>query len=938
MSYQPVFKGWKLLTLSDLVVAYRKAKADCFFENAFPTAINFAQYEQNLIKNLEGLLHRLKENEGITSQADLLGTCRFVPKKLVLTPRDSNVQSGHAHISNTKKSFEYICRVKNLNPEFRVVGDFPVDTHVISALWINMVGHKFDACLNDKDIYGARLKRVRSDDLNSSGPKAFHITAVGSFEPYFQPYKKWRNDGFSAIRTEIDQGRSVVAASLDLRSYYHLIDSGFISEPNFQKEIGLTDEKALTKEEKLFTKQLATLLNDWSDKAKKFSSQFQNSNSKSDEINGGLTIGLTASRIFSNVLLHKWDKLVREKLTPVHYGRYVDDMFLVILDGGAITDTPSFIAFLKERLPEVVKDAESNTINRDANGGVPLQIDLGKGYQKNSMIQLQPSKQKLFLLAGNAGLDLIDSIEQEITKLSSERRLMPTPDQLERTTAAKVLAAGDDISENADTLRRADGLTIHRLSWSLQLRHVETLAHDLPPAEWKKQRNDFFEFAHNHVLRPDKIFAHYQHLPRLLSFSITSREWSEAERIISSSLEALKILAEKCDSHAAINGKENCSVKPEIWEQLQASLVLSFIDAAASSYPKSLLFEEKPHPRVKRVAEMLVSLLLGKMPVFDDAFWQAFSYGNFLEVAPLIAISDLAKEPYKLLHQKNDSILLKSESAIKQQLDIWKEFQQTELLTIDVIFDFLISTRNIRLNSTHGDESSNELITPFLFPTRPFTPEEISELAPQCVGKFENANESDKSPASIWAAYVRALRGTWVNPVLLEDGQYKGNIDQKPCYKIGNISNKRIYVAITNFATEEDSWGKTASGKSDLTLERYKRLCDIVNQSITTKPKPDYVLLPELSLPLEWVDSIANRLRSSGINLIAGTEYRHVSPKALFSEVCLVLTDDRLGYPATVRIWQPKLEPSVGEDKELTSKIGKAVACFSKKYATKANL
>jgi len=39
MGYQAYFTGWQNLSLEDLVVAYRKAKADCFFENTFPAAI-----------------------------------------------------------------------------------------------------------------------------------------------------------------------------------------------------------------------------------------------------------------------------------------------------------------------------------------------------------------------------------------------------------------------------------------------------------------------------------------------------------------------------------------------------------------------------------------------------------------------------------------------------------------------------------------------------------------------------------------------------------------------------------------------------------------------------------------------------------------------------------------------------------------------------------
>ena len=89
------------------------------------------------------------------------------------------------------------------------------------------------------------------------------------------------------------------------------------------------------------------------------------------------------------------------------------------------------------------------------------------------------------------------------------------------------------------------------------------------------------------------------------------------------------------------------------------------------------------------------------------------------------------------------------------------------------------------------------------------------------------------------------------------------------------------------------------------------------------KPRPDYVLFPELSIPLRWLNSIAARLSTAGISLIAGTEYRHSAGNKILSEAVLVLADNRLGYPTFVKIWQPKLEPAVGEDKELTAKFGK---------------
>ncbi|WP_301181693.1 hypothetical protein [Thalassolituus sp. UBA3500] len=82
MIYRASFNGWDNLTIEDLLVAYRKAKADCFFENTFPIAIKFAEYEQDLLANRNGLPGQLKSNSGFEADKDLLGDFRLLPRKL----------------------------------------------------------------------------------------------------------------------------------------------------------------------------------------------------------------------------------------------------------------------------------------------------------------------------------------------------------------------------------------------------------------------------------------------------------------------------------------------------------------------------------------------------------------------------------------------------------------------------------------------------------------------------------------------------------------------------------------------------------------------------------------------------------------------------------------------------------------------------------------
>ncbi|WP_158135735.1 RNA-directed DNA polymerase [Photobacterium damselae] len=914
MSYKAKFQGWDRLSITDLLAAYRKAKADCFFENTFPTAVKFAEFEQNLYQNIENLKNQLVSNKSFFENEELLGECRLVPKKLSLKLKKSIPANGHVHLSNPNRAVEHLLKHHDITPEFRIIGDFPVEAHIISALWINMVGHKFDAKLSDC-CYGARLKRIRIDNFfNEDDDKEFHISSVGSFVPYFQPYQKWRNDGLNAIRGELEKKRNVIAVSLDLKSYYHSLDAGFLVSKDLHSELDLN----LTNDELTFTKELILLINNWSKKANEFSKEISSKNSR---IPGGLVIGLTASRIISNVHLHVWDKLIQQKIAPIHYGRYVDDMFLVIRDTGTICNSTDLMNYLQERLGEEV-------INKKNKKEI-WEINQGKNFQGKSKITLQGDKQKLFILQGRTGLDLLDSIEKDIHELSSEHRLMPTPDQLEDSTAARVLSASGAVGEKADTLRRADGLTIRRLSWSLQLRHVETLAKDLPSSEWKEQRSDFYQFAYNHIIRPDNLFNYFNYLPRLLGFAISMGEWNQAEQIVLrsfGSIEKLKDASSK-NNNIEINGVST-KAKSELWDYLRGSLIWQFIDIAIRYYSPEEMLKDRRHYKEKRLEKLFLEALLNSLNAVEVLFPLKLELSYFHEKSPLVAMADLAKEPYKNILKGPAAEYLVGKFSTTKENAIIDELNASKLVNVDILKKFMKSTQNSRLEKVKQVKREGESYLPYLFPTRPLNPDEISALAPECVGLKTNSGEiSNEKSSVLWAKYTQALRGVWVKPILIATEQDSEQSVIRKKYinmiNIGTKKKKNINIALTNFKTDDDDWSAMASGKSNLTLKRYQRLSEMVNQTLRLYPKPDYVIFPELSLPLRWVNSISSSLNSAGISLIAGTEYRHYKNNKIISEAYLSLLDDRLGYPAFVRIFQPKLQPAVSEDKELITKYGK---------------
>lgn len=901
MAYKAIFNGWKNISLQDLLVAYRKAKADCFFENIFPISCAFANYENDLIENLHKLLKNIKSEDGFENLEYLLGTPRILPKKLTLKelPPDffeSSCKNGHVHFSNPKREIENIKKYNDFVAEFRIVGDFPVDTHIISALWINMIGHKFDVLLS-KSSYGSRLRRLRVEDNNS---KSFHISSIGSFKPYFNQYQKWRKNGLKSIRDNLHNGNNVIAVSLDFKCFYHNIDPQFLSSDEFLKEI----EIELSSEEKVFNLHMSDLLSKWSDKAiifvKNLSKIHDAASNDNDTENGGLVVGLTASRIISNVLLHKWDKLIKEKITPIYYGRYVDDLFLVIQDPGNICDIEDLMKFLQNRIGD----------NHIKNGKGDLwEVYLGEYYQKKSQLQFQSNKQKLFVLEGQTGCDLLDSIEKEIHELSSEYRLMPVPDQLEQSTAARVLSASSTTRNQADTLRRADGLTIRRLSWSLQLRHIEMLAKDLPKKEWKNERAEFYEFAHNHILRPDRFFDHYIYLSRLLGFAIGMNDWDRVLNIVAQSFESIDFLQSlslsRINKSIDINGCEfDDNVK--VWQEIFVSLAKDFIESL-SKYLNLRDFsnEKSPSDKINRI----IFKISEKLDITYKGIYRDYIYLDIFKKSKRMLVSDLANIPYKDFLTKNFAKNLLKEFNIENENKILLEFEKTDLLKIEILKEFI----NNRKKEVHN----LNVFSPYLFPTRPYTPEEIVNISPECIWPKK---KEDKSPRAIWANYVQVLRGVWIKPsVLTEEDNYNNRM-----VKIGSSLKNKIVVAITSIYLSDEEWSHSACEKPLLTIQRYRKIAKLVNEAIHLTPRPDYLVFPELSIPIEWVASISNRLLKAGISLIAGTEYRHRNSKKIYSEACLSLVDDSLGYPAAIRIWQPKLQPAVGEEHTLISKYGKS--------------
>jgi len=881
-------ESWSDVDLEDLLGAFRKAKADCFFERSIYCAEQFSGYEQALFSNLRSLLSELHDGRVSEVFQRSLGTPRIFAKCLGATPKEGN--APQCFFSDATRAFDRLQDTHDLTPEFRLVGDFEVDMHVLSGLWINLIGHKYDARLRGH-AFGSRVRRYGRTGLRDRPAGDYQYDAVGSFEPYFQPYRAWRDRGIAAIRSALDADEAVVALTLDFSSYYHNIDPSFMTDPAFLRTIGLE----LNEWEIEFTQDLAGALQAWGVKASRF---INFGTRRASGQHGGLPIGLAAVRIITNVLLSAFDERILDALAPVYYGRYVDDVFLVIRDSGRIRSTTALWEFIRQRAGDIFLEEETPGVH---------EVQLPGGYQGRSRLILKQEKQKVFFLRGQSGRDLLNNIAHQVNTLSSERRLMPLAEDMDTMASARALAAANGTAEEPDSLRRADGLTLRRLGWALQLRSAEILARDLDRKAWPEERRRFYDFACAHILRPDKILEHIDGLARLLSLAVSLADWSDALKMYRNASQALtKLEAELQSRSCKINGQPR-RLTDRVWRGLEEWVQGACREAVLRAIP----YNPRQALQLSRAAHDLMSAL----DIDRDV-------EALLDVIRELREADWAKRPYRehlRLDADRERPAIRGEARLPQ---IFRHYEKmSEFLDSSRVQEATPGVRRVNLLALTADRQLTPSMLPYILATRPYSAQDIALYRPEeCVFGINGV-----PPAQAWARYCLAIRGT---PQSAPDLSGGGPARRAPTERLvdltGTAAGLSARLGITSLETSQHTWAVAAEGRPDRSAERYKRLATIVNLAVQASPRPTHLILPELSVPEAWLDTISSVLLEAGISLIAGLDYDLHGADRISSSAVLVLRDDRLGFKSAVQIRQPKLQAAPNEEEHLLRSYGKA--------------
>lgn len=287
---------------------------------------------------------------------------RIVPKKIKWGTKgsDTDESANGKFITNVTSTSQI--EIEKVNYFF----DGPIELHLIAVLWIMQDGRILDAQLGH-ECCGSRLVGSIHEDSDKS---------AGLFLKYHEQYSKWRDTGIRKAKQILVEDRSNVAIlGLDIQEYFYRIRLDFkvVGDAIRQVQIEENDGDDTPQNSNL----LRCIDRMGRTYRKIIAPYLELTHTGLTEMDSGLPIGLCSSVVLANWYLKDFDELVRKSVRPSYYGRYVDDILIVVpaardpekVDGSPVS------AFMDEILVKtgILNEPEDHRYELSARAGLYLQ-------------------------------------------------------------------------------------------------------------------------------------------------------------------------------------------------------------------------------------------------------------------------------------------------------------------------------------------------------------------------------------------------------------------------------------------------------------------------------------------------------------------------------------------------------------------------------------
>ncbi|WP_442264831.1 RNA-directed DNA polymerase [Tenacibaculum sp. ZS6-P6] len=765
--------------IRDLEYAYRKLKSYIYHENfSLDLRMKISEFERDRDVDEKFRLLAKKISNYINNKelCDLFSeiTYSVFPKRIEKNTISEN-SSFYFSNSNIQDSYQ----VTKITPFINC----PVEIHVISVLWIMKIGKNLDFHLS-KNCYGNILQRDEE--------QVFDNNSIHLFEKYFNKYNEWRDNAIKKAKEIHNQKNDVAILNLDIKEYYNSVD---------------LEKKEIIK----YVPEDYKWLNDFLFEVHEEYRKIINKQGILNTSKNILPIGLLSSSILSNFYLIDLDKRIENNIKPEYYGRYVDDILLVISNPQISKDDKDPVSvFLDKYL-----------INQDCwneNLRIVRNIDNQNDYNieiKGNTLIFQDEKVKLYHLFEGESIEILNKFEKEIKKNSSEFRLQPEAKQIFETFNSESYEL--IYSDTVNKIRSIDGIKTNKLGASKHLRKLISATQYSKKLDKEELDNisskilDYFSGVRS--LELNLLWE------KVITFFVINKaenhliDFIKAQSLIISSIEISNSLSSEIEN-----------VKKSIIETLKNHLHYSISMSATLNRKffkekviKQFLFsktENDINKYLKKINNDAHSLIEANM------FRQNYSFFPLLNYCK-------QSDDFSYTNQV-------VEKNTKFKIDPFKiKYSPRFIHYHEIVYFHYLK----RWNFEKFD--------------RAFNPE---KKALEEYLKFNKLDEN-KGYGNVYPRNFKAVKSNLIKSVVISD---------KP-------KSDKLKIAIANIKVNSKNSISSMLGKPNLSFNRLNELNVILNQAL--KNKCELIIFPEICLPYQWVSILTNFSRLNSIGIIAGVEH-----------------------------------------------------------------
>lgn len=308
-------------SVDSIIAAFRKLKRLVYYDKTnLILRRRLSKFENS--KNFKTNIYSLVEVLNDSDPSNKLYYQRWIDEISYFTINKKlenveNVRTDDAtFITNLSTASKY--NVEKVNYFF----DGPIELQIIAVLWLMNEGHYLDKTLGS-ECYGARLENTVGTPNDES---------ADLYCRYHELYKKWRDQGIKKAKEMLtDDKKSVCILGLDIKEYY------YHASLDYNEIVIAIHNKRNSNQQQTTTilnfkdYKLLFLLEQISKKFKeKISDSLLITHPHIPQHIVGIPIGLVSSPLLADWYLRDFDRKINEDVRPAYYGRYVDDIFIVV--------------------------------------------------------------------------------------------------------------------------------------------------------------------------------------------------------------------------------------------------------------------------------------------------------------------------------------------------------------------------------------------------------------------------------------------------------------------------------------------------------------------------------------------------------------------------------------------------------------------------------